>query len=534
MTLDQLLTIGRSFETSEREADLVEAGRQEATYAVSDRGRRDNYKQSYPNHHDHRHPSKQHPSPGQQSQPQRRQPQQGNRNCWFCGGPFPHKTTCPATGKECRHCKKMGHFASVCRSAKANEAIHTVDQDDDNSETDAGYVFANHASAFVIHSANLPTCQMNIGNTTMTAMIDSGASVNVLDSKSFNLLKQDHHSFQMRKPKSKVFSYGTATPLPVLGVFSADVTVGSTSCPADFHVVDTDTCNLLSYTTAKQLKLINLNTDHVTCNIQSAPERMMQKTEKTTGHENVFSQYTSLFDGIGKIKDVQIKLHIDPDVLPKQQKHRRIPFHTRKDVEKELQRLEDLDIIEKIDGPTPWVSPIVVVPKPSGAVRICVDMRQANKAIKRERHPMPTLEDIIADLNGASVFSTLDMTAGYHQFELAPEARHVTTFSTHVGLRRYKRLMFGVNAASEIFQTAVSQLLTGLAGCKNMSDDIIVYGKDKLEHDRNLKAVLDRLQSNNAKLNKDKCNFAQSKSASMGISSARMVSLLTQRRSMHP
>ena len=136
---------------------------------------------------------------------------------------------------------------------------HTVDQDDDNSETDAGYVFANHASAFVIHSANLPTCQMNIGNTTMTAMIDSGASVNVLDSKSFNLLKQDHHSLQMRKPKSKVFSYGTATPLPVLGVFSADVTVGSTSCPADFHVVDTDTCNLLSYRTAEQLKLITLN-----------------------------------------------------------------------------------------------------------------------------------------------------------------------------------------------------------------------------------------------------------------------------------
>ena len=145
---------------------------------------------------------------------------------------------------------------------------------------------------------------------------------------------------------------------------------------------------------------------------------------------------------------------------------------------------------------------------------------------------MPTLEDIIADLNGASVFSTLDMTAGYHQFELAPEARHVTTFSTHVGLRRYKRLMFGVNAASEIFQTAVSQLLTS-PGCKNMSDDIIVYSKDKLEHDRNLKAVLDRLQSHNAKFNKDKCNLPSPKSASMGISSARMVLLLTQRRLVH-
>ena len=63
--------------------------------------------------------------------------------------------------------------------------------------------------------------------------------------------------------------------------------------------------------------------------------------------------------------------------------------------------------------------------------------------------------------------------------------------------------MFGINAASEIFQTAVAQLITGLDGCKNVSDDIIVYGKDQQEHDRNLKAVLDRLQSHNAKLNKE-------------------------------
>ncbi|XP_038063208.1 uncharacterized protein K02A2.6-like [Patiria miniata] len=220
-------------------------------------------------------------------------------------------------------------------------------------------------------------------------------------------------------------------------------------------------------------------------------------------------QYGDLFSGIGKIKDVKISLHIDPDVKPKQQKHRRIPFHTRKDVERELRRLEDADIIERIDGPTPWVSPILVVPKPSGEIRICVDMREANRAVQRERHPMPTLDDIITDLNGCTVFSTLDMTAGYHQFELEEECRNITTFSTHVGLFRYKRLMFGINAASEIFQSAVAQLLTGLSGCRNVSDDILVYGKDQQEHDRNLKAVLDRLQSHNARLNKSKCKFAQ-------------------------
>ena len=64
---------------------------------------------------------------------------------------------------------------------------------------------------------------------------------------------------------------------------------------------------------------------------------------------------------------------------------------------------------------------------------------------------MPTLDDIIADLNGSTIFSTLDMTAGYHQFELEEECRNITTFSTHVGLFRYKRLMFGINAASELF-----------------------------------------------------------------------------------
>ena len=71
-------------------------------------------------------------------------------------------------------------------------------------------------------------------------------------------------------------------------------------------------------------------------------------------------------------------------------------------------------------------------------VRICVDMREANQAIQRERHPMPTLDELIEDMNGATVFSTLELTAGYHQFALDEGSRYITTFSTHVGLRRYK------------------------------------------------------------------------------------------------
>ena len=87
---------------------------------------------------------------------------------------------------------------------------------------------------------------------------------------------------------------------------------------------------------------------------------------------------------------------------------------------------------------------------------------------------MPTLDDLISDLNGSTVFSKLDMSSAYHQLELDEESRHITTFTTHAGLRRYKRLLFGVNAASEIFQNAITDLLSDIPGVKNLSDDILV------------------------------------------------------------
>ena len=90
------------------------------------------------------------------------------------------------------------------------------------------------------------------------------------------------------------------------------------------------------------------------------------------------------------------KLHVNEGEKPLAQKYRRLPFHIRDQVEAELKSLEELDIIERAEGPTPWVSPIVVAPKKTG-IRICVDMRAANQAIERERHPAPTVEDLVVD-----------------------------------------------------------------------------------------------------------------------------------------
>ena len=139
-----------------------------------------------------------------------------------------------------------------------------------------------------------------------------------------------------------------------------------------------------------------------------------------------------------------------------------------------LDELVELDIIEKVSGPSSWVSPVVVVPKPSGDIRLCVDMRQAHMAVKRERFPIPTIDEVLQDLNQNKFFSKLDLTSAYHQIELSPESRDITTFGTHKGLYRYKRLMFGISCAPEMYQMVLHQVLQECDGAHNILEDVIV------------------------------------------------------------
>ena len=225
------------------------------------------------------------------------------------------------------------------------------------------------------------------------------------------------------------------------------------------------------------------------------------------------NKYNRVFQGLGKLKDREIKFHVDESIVPVAQSPRRIPFHLRDQVAKELDRLEKMDVIEKVEGPTPWISNLVVAPKPNNPndIRLCVDMRKANEAIKRERHVTPTIDDIILELNGSTVFSKVDLNKGFHQLVLSEQSRSMTTFATHVGLRRYKRLNFGVSCAPEIFQNEIRQALEGLNGTLNISDDIIVHGKTREQHDQHLEALLNRLQEKNLTLNKIKCEFGKSR-----------------------
>ena len=136
-------------------------------------------------------------------------------------------------------------------------------------------------------------------------------------------------------------------------------------------------------------------------------------------------------------------------------------------------------------------------------------MTEANKAIRRVHHVIPTVDDLKYDVNGATVFSKIDLNKGYHQLELSPESRNITTFSTHAGLARFRRLNFGTNSASEIFHEEIRRKLQNIQGAVNIHDDILIFGHTQELHDAALKKVLEMLSSNKLTINVNKCEYSR-------------------------
>lgn len=163
----------------------------------------------------------------------------------------------------------------------------------------------------------------------------------------------------------------------------------------------------------------------------------------------------------------------------------------RAKVQTELERLEKCDIIEKVTGPTDWVSSMVTVIK-GEKVLICIDPKDLNQAIKREHFPIKTVEEVMARMPKAAVFSKLDAHQGFYQVELDDESSDLCTFNTPYGRYKYKRMPFGISSAPEVFQAIMSQIFDDIEGVEVIADDILVWGEDTPTHDRRLKEVLER------------------------------------------
>ncbi|XP_055527914.1 uncharacterized protein K02A2.6-like [Wyeomyia smithii] len=202
-----------------------------------------------------------------------------------------------------------------------------------------------------------------------------------------------------------------------------------------------------------------------------------------------------------------LEIPIDRSVQPIQQVYRRAPIALEERIHEKLKYLLEMDVIEKVKGPSPWVSPLVPVLKQSGDIRLCVDMRRANQAVLRETHPLPVIEELLVDMAGAIKFSKLDVKDAYHQLELSEKSRVLTTFITKYGLFRYKRLMFRISCAPELFQKVMDTIVAGLEGVTVYLDDVVVSGRTQEEHDSRLSKLLKRFEEYGIVLNSNKCQF---------------------------
>ena len=176
--------------------------------------------------------------------------------------------------------------------------------------------------------------------------------------------------------------------------------------------------------------------------------------------------------------------------------------------------MESESVIKKQTEPTDWVNSMVVVPKPNGKVRICIDSRDLNKAVLRGHYPMKSIEDILLEIPEAKVFSKTWMLfpdTGKLNF-----VQKLCTFNTPLGRCSFTRLSYGLKSAGEVYQRSVSNMVHDIEGCEAIVDDILIWGKDIEEHDKRLKQVLDRIREHNMKLNRDKCEFRKSSISYVG------------------
>ena len=277
----------------------------------------------------------------------------------------------------------------------------------------------------------------------------------------------------------------------------------------EFVVVNDNLTPIIGARTAQQMKLLTVHADNFIAvpppdvKVNEGVDRVMLKDDLIQRYDDVFSRELGTLPGT-------VHLQVDEAAQPVITPPRRVPTALKNKFKDELDRLEKLGVLATVDEPTNWVSSVVVTTKKSGQLRVCIDPKHLNQALKRETYQLPVLDDLLPELSRAKVFSTVDLTSGYWHCVLDEDSSLLTTFSTPFGRYKWNRLPFGLCASSEIFQKRVNQALDRLDGLLNITDDILVYGVGETEkeanedHDRKLEALLKRCRERGIALNKNK------------------------------
>ncbi|XP_060600522.1 uncharacterized protein K02A2.6-like [Ruditapes philippinarum] len=331
--------------------------------------------------------------------------------CNRCGNQHTDKQRCPAKGTQCNNCKKWNHWSNVCKSRTVNEISNLCSElyiDCVENVDSLDCVTVKNGQMFT---------EILIGNSKKAVQmkLDTGSQVNILPLSTFQGLGI---KAPLEKPTSKLTAYnGNSLHCKGQITLPCSHAVSGQAKNVTFHVVDTKSPPLLGCESCLGFKLIEF-----AHSVQN--DYNHRNKEAFLTKESLLTDYAQVFDGIGLLPG-ECNIHVDSNATPVVHPPRRIPVALQDKVKQELTRMEKMGVIAKISTPTEWCNNLVVTEKSNGDIRLCLDPRSLNSAIKRTPYPLKTLDDVLHKFGNAKYFTKLDLTSAYWSIQLSEESSYI-------------------------------------------------------------------------------------------------------------
>ncbi len=467
-------------------------------------------------------------------------------NCSYCGTKHPPRQ-CPAYGKDCGKCGRPNHSENVCQGGKyrgksssrkpQNRKTHFKQGNNNVASFDAEEELINCASAVTLPETVISALQDKserqsimvkldmqppkiTRKATLRIKADTGANGNILPTRCLYQLYPDtsmHKS--VLKPTQTRLTAVNDTEIHTHGSIKIPVKLDNSRwLNLTFYVCDTTGPAILSCDAAEKLGIIAVAKSPNISAIQQE-ENTAEVKPPIPDSTTLETLYPDRFKGLGSLH-TPYRIELKSDTIPFISPPRKYPIKLREEITNKLQEMADLGVVKKCDDdePSEWIHSLAFTRKASGELRVCLDPRQLNTAIKRTYHKIPTLDEISHKMSNANVFSKLDAKHGYWGIHLDEESSKLCTFQSPAGKYRFIRLPFGLSVSQDVFQARMDMILGKVGyGAIGIADDIIVHGRNIEEHDANLHKLMQVARQEGLVFRSEKCFVRQEKVEFFGL-----------------
>lgn len=449
------------------------------------------------------------------------------KTCYCCGKAKHVSSECKYKTYKCNQCGKQGHLKAVCKNkvesvksdkvnenkAKNNrqqsnkrEQQHFVKEVDELDEIADGFDSMFH----IVDNKNTIDSpimvELLIEDNLVKFEVDTGSPISAISSKTFDS-KSAFSRLPIRETRRRFKSYQGDIIIPK-GIIDVNVSYKGKQGRLELFVIHGKSEPIIGRQCLMLLGILgssDLNINNI------------KRFASTPTVESILKEFSEVFNNkLGTYNKAKFSLELKEGAKSIFCKPQPVPYAMREKLEKELDRLEHAGVIERVST-SDWATTIVPVPKTNGDLRVCGNFkRTVNMSLIGNKHPIPRIIDLATKMAKAKKISKLDLAHAYQQVELDEQSKMLLVLSTHKGLYKCNRLMYGVSSAPGKFQEEMEKILSGIDGVVVYFDDIFIFGETQDEHDRNLRTVLSRFKDCGLTVKLEKCFLDQTRVQFLG------------------